>query len=83
MMFGGLHLEMAMWNMLGSYLAHSGWTVALTEAGIASSRCSRKFLDSFSFDKNSARTPSYHCSTVKLQTLFQAHVYQGSPREKF
>jgi len=31
-MFGGLHLEMAMWNMLGDYLADSGWTVALSEA---------------------------------------------------
>ncbi len=28
-MFGGLHLEMGMWNMLGDYLASSGWTTAL------------------------------------------------------
>ena len=32
-MFGGLHLEMGMWTMLGDYLACSGWTAALTEAG--------------------------------------------------
>ena len=31
-MFGGLHLEMGMWNMLGNYLACSGWTTALADA---------------------------------------------------
>ena len=36
-LFGGPHLEMSMWNMLGYYLAGCGWTVALSEAGIASS----------------------------------------------
>ena len=44
MMFGGLYLEMAMWNMLGSYLADSDWTVTLTEAGIASSGVAESFL---------------------------------------
>lgn len=33
-MFGGLHLEMGMWNMLGNYLDCSGWTTALTDAGV-------------------------------------------------
>ena len=36
-MFGGLHLEMGMWNVLGEYLACSGWTTAHTDAGIATS----------------------------------------------
>ena len=45
-MFGGLHLEMGMWNMLGDYLACSGWTTALTDAGIATSGTAGSFLKS-------------------------------------
>ena len=63
--FGGLHLEMSMWNMLGSYLADSGWTVALSEAGIASSGVAESFL-TVSHYKNSACTPSHHCSIVQV-----------------
>ena len=36
-MFGGLHIEMAMWKTYGDYLEGSGWTNALTQAGIATS----------------------------------------------
>ena len=36
-MFGGLHIEIALWNMLGDYLANSGWTASLLEAGVATS----------------------------------------------
>ena len=36
-MFGGLHIEMAIWNTFGDYLESSGWTSALVQAGIASS----------------------------------------------
>ena len=36
-MFGDLYIEMAMWRMYGDYLEASGWTNALTEAGVASS----------------------------------------------
>ena len=43
-MFGGLHIEMAMWKTYGDYLEGSGWTNALTEAGIASSGTSDSFL---------------------------------------
>ena len=35
-MFGGLHLEMALWNTLGDLLDASGWTTALVEAEVAS-----------------------------------------------
>ena len=35
-MFGGLHIEMAAFKMLGDILAGSGWTTALSEAGVAS-----------------------------------------------
>ena len=45
-MFGGLHLEMGMWNMLGDYLACSGWTTALADAGVATSGTADSFLKS-------------------------------------
>src|SRR6218665_873866 len=34
-MFGGMHLEMALWNVVGDSLKGSGWTTALIDAGIA------------------------------------------------
>lgn len=43
-MFGGLHLEMALWNTLGDLLESSGWTAALVEAEIASSGVADSFL---------------------------------------
>ncbi len=43
-MFGGLHAEMAIWNTFGDYLELSGWTTALTQAGIASSGTADSFL---------------------------------------
>ena len=35
-MFGGLRLEMTLWNTLGDLLDASGWTTALVEADVAS-----------------------------------------------
>jgi hypothetical protein len=43
-MFGGLHMEMALWNTLGDLLESSGWTSALVEAEIASSGVADSFL---------------------------------------
>ena len=43
-MFGGLHIEMALWNAIGDFLEGSGWTVALSDAGIASSGTADSFL---------------------------------------
>ena len=33
-MFGGLHIEMAMWKTYGDHLQGSGWTNALTQSDI-------------------------------------------------
>ena len=41
---GGLHIEMALWSVLGDFLDGSGWTVALTEADVASSGVADSFL---------------------------------------
>ena len=43
-MFGSLHIEMALWNAIGDFLEGSGWTVALSDAGIASSGTADSFL---------------------------------------
>jgi hypothetical protein len=43
-MMGGLHIEMALWNVLGDLLEGSGWTNTLTEADVASSGVADSFL---------------------------------------
>jgi hypothetical protein len=43
-MFGGLHLEMTMWNTVGDLLDGSGWTTILTEAEVASSGVAQGLL---------------------------------------
>ena len=43
-MLGGLHIEMTIWNTYGDYLEASGWTTALTQAGITSSGTADSFL---------------------------------------
>ena len=41
---GGLHIEMAALKAIGNWLEDSGWTSALTEAGIASSGKADSFM---------------------------------------
>uniref|UniRef100_A0A1X7TUM9 Uncharacterized protein n=1 Tax=Amphimedon queenslandica TaxID=400682 RepID=A0A1X7TUM9_AMPQE len=43
-MFGGLHIEMAMWKTFRDYLESSGWTTALTEAKIGTCGVTDSFL---------------------------------------
>ena len=43
-MFGGLHLEMALWNTVGDLLEASGWSTALTEAEVASPGVAESFM---------------------------------------
>lgn len=43
-MLGGLHIEMALWSLLGDMLDGSGWTAALVEANVASSGVADSFL---------------------------------------
>ena len=43
-MFGGLHIEMAVWKTFGDYLEESGWTTALVQGGIATTRTAESFL---------------------------------------
>ncbi len=43
-MFGGLHIEMAAFSSIGSLLKGSGWTSALTDAGVTSFGTAESFL---------------------------------------
>ncbi|KAJ3591985.1 hypothetical protein NHX12_007115 [Muraenolepis orangiensis] len=62
-MLGGLHIEMAMWKTYGDYLEASGWTTALTKAGIASSGTVDSFL------KASHLTRTRHAHQVSALAL--------------
>ena len=43
-MFGGLHIEMALWRTIGEFLDGSGWTAALCDASVASEGTADSFL---------------------------------------
>ena len=43
-MFGGLHMEMALWSTVGDLLENSGWVTALVKSEVASSGVPQKFL---------------------------------------
>jgi len=43
-MFGGLHIEMACFKLLGDLLRDCGWTTALLDADIATSGTAESFL---------------------------------------
>ncbi len=62
-MFGGLHIEMALWSTVGDFLEGSGWTAALTEAGVASVGKAESFL------KASHLTRTRHVHQVTLLAL--------------
>lgn len=59
-MFGGLHIEMASFKLLGDLLKGSGWVGALTEAGVSSSGTSESFLTA----SNVAKTRQVHQITA-------------------
>lgn len=77
--FGGLRIEMALWNMLGGYLADSGWTASLIEAGIATSGTADSFLTAFHL----ARTRHAHqlCLADLAKLEYRAFLQADSLRE--
>ena len=62
-MFGGLHVEKALWTALGKFLNGSGWTEILTEAEIATSGTVDSFL------KSSHITRTRHVHQISALTL--------------
>ena len=62
-MLGGLHTEMVVWHTLGDVLEGSGWTAALTEAGVAPSGKADSFLRTVHL------TGTRHAHQVTLLTM--------------
>lgn len=50
-MFGGLHIEIALQNAIGGWLEESGWAAALTEANLALAGTADSFLKSTGFTR--------------------------------
>ncbi len=78
-MFGGLHLEMGMWKTLGDFLAASGWTEVLTEAGLASSGVAESFLKV----SHLTRTRHAHQITVAAFYKLQRQAFSLSGQSDF
>ena len=70
-MLGGLHTEMALWNVLGDLLEGSGCTSALSEAEVTSAGTAQSMLNA------AHRTRTRHAHQVTLLTM---HILQ---REAF
>ena len=75
MMFGGFHIEMALWSVCGDLLEDSGWTTAFAEAGIASSGTAESFLKV----THLTRTRHAHQVTVLALQKLQREAFLQSP----
>ncbi|KAK3883433.1 hypothetical protein Pcinc_012266 [Petrolisthes cinctipes] len=71
-MLGGLHTEMALWNTLGDVLDGSGWTTALTEAGVASPGTANSYL------KVAHLTRTGHAHQTTFLTLHKCPEHAGN-----
>ena len=71
-MFGGLHIEMALWNSIGEFLEGSGWTNALSEAGVATSGTADSFLKASHLTK----TRHVHQITVLALNILQKEAFE-------
>ena len=71
-MFGGLHIEMALWNTIGDFLEGSGWTNILSEAGIASLGTADSFLRA----KHLTKTRHSHQVTALALSKLQVDAWE-------
>lgn len=71
-MFGGLHLEKALWTALGDFLDASGWTTALTEASVATAGTA----DSFIKASHITRTRHAHQVTALALSSLQGDAFK-------
>jgi hypothetical protein len=51
-MFGGLHMDKALWNTVGDILCKSGWTDVLVEANVATSGTADSYLNAIHITRN-------------------------------
>jgi len=65
-MFGSLHIELAALKSVGSLLQNSGWTGAITQAGIAASGTAESFLTAASITRTRQMHQITACSLYKL-----------------
>ena len=71
--FGGLHIKMALWNTIGDFLDCSGWTAALCEAGIATAGVA----DSFLKVSHLTRTRRSHQITALMLSKLQQEAWES------
>ena len=72
-MFGGLHIEMAVLKTLGDWLQGSGWVEALVQAGIATAGTANSFLHC----AHVARSRHAHQVTVAALYILQNRAYNN------
>ena len=73
-MFGGLHIEKALWTALGDMLDCSGWTDALAESGVTTAGTAQSFLNA----AHITRTRHAHQVTVLALAKLQRDAFQQS-----
>ena len=79
-MFGGLHIELALWKTIGDFLEDSGWTAALTESGVATAGKANSFLTA----SHLTRTRRVHQVTLLALSKLQREawtMYKSSTSE--
>ncbi|XP_034062878.1 uncharacterized protein LOC117540355 [Gymnodraco acuticeps] len=70
-MFGGLHIEMAMLKLLGDWLEDSGWTNTLVQADIASSGTANSFIHASHASHVTKTRHAHQLTAASLYTLLQ------------
>jgi hypothetical protein len=63
-MFGGLHIEIACFKLLGDLLRDCGWTTSLSDADISASGVVESFSSSSNTKKNQTSSPSHHLCII-------------------
>ena len=69
MMMGGLHIEIAIQNMIGKWLTGSGWTDMFLKAEVATSGRCESLLKSSHVKKNAVCTRSKSVVTIHSPEL--------------
>ena len=74
---GGLHIEMAIWSVAGDLLENTGWDVAISEAGIATSGVAKSFLKV----SHLMRTRNAHQVTLAALFVLKATAWKESSQD--
>ena len=75
-MFGGLHIEMAVFKVLGEWLEASGWTYAFSQADVVSSGTADSFLKATHVTKT-RRAHQMHTLYVFLQAAYNEYTRES------